>query len=1832
MFSHLVTSLLSASLLLLASCSVETKYDDTPRPGNPDTPETTPRCEVLLTLKNTLSATHSVRGIATTQENTLSTLDVYVFGSRTEEGPYTLQQRFAYRDDASGLLPVNAEELQLDIPKDDGAGAATALLRLKRGLFVKLYCIANDTLPVNPATGKPLASKDLVPITFNKAGEDDPIAREGYPTEKEFVTFHTRLLTGKTGGKNEVLLTPLAMSGALTTPLDLTEAAGAARRQVSFRLTRLAARFDIVNDEEASRFTIQSVSLGNGRRGSGFFPIAVTGAIPAGKDDLVTYTARDFIPLGFENPDANKGLSQGAFYCYSSPQEDEGYLILRGLYRVNKTETREVSYQVPFRRKEDDGTETYIGINPNHRYTVGITAADEYRLDFTLSVADWDDEGSIDDYEPQNKPGEITITIPDAYKNDTQDEYDEKRHIHTVSMSLAKGSYFTAKVGATSPLQVTKTYAGGAAGKKYDWLQISDPSITRLGGSEYAYTFSLTDPYTLGRYPRCTVRIFDSLSGEESIIYVDALSVPQPVEAAQPLKAPNNKTDNPNTYDPENAAVSMYRIKNSRAVVALTCPDGLEVASVPQWLKLEQESEENPRNTYALTLKTWDVSEESGEVVFKNKKRELKAAITVSLVDAPIKPDFKNPGEDNKYVPPTAVGTPATVEMLVKDGNRCTVPVTSLGGVEVKMDFDGGPEWLTTGAASVSGKNAGTAGTARNSGNTGTLPFPALTGKEAAAAKKAAMDAARGITTYSDRTGVARDAGPKTQTDNITFSLVNDRLAGAKPVTVTLVNTIEGPDSTFVIKPVLELGTLEKAASVPVDDVISEEGGTKKLTLYKLPKTESYITVEITSYGGSTLTSDDDTILKVEKTTKPVTSKGARATSSADQTDNVAYYKLTALKAGTTTLKHCNHTDNTKFEEYAVEVVASDITTTVDNLVVLTAENGKTATATLSSPKGFTASITDYDVKNGGTLWMGLQKTHFEGGENVQLIALANAQTGKVRPVTVTLANKIKDGGDLTLTFTPEAVMPVIEAVANTASPKQNVQDPKNKTVLKLYQVQGSKISFKASSIGGTQITGAKGVTLTDPAGKVTPSEGTYDTDYIYTVTLNDKATGGSFTIVNKLHPEKSTAITVNAPATLTTAPTDKSLNAWAGQYVDNTVNFPEGFTASVTDKTGSSHQWFKLVNNKNAATTSFGSGAQVVRCLMEGTNGMTMKPITVTLKNNIAGGEDRTFKVTPVYASLSAVATGTPSPTQNKALSGGKVQLYRVSNSQVQVKVTAFGGSYLKTGVNGISVTGGNTTNTDNVYTITYASGNGGNLVFAHKQDASKTLNINVVPLATVTTAPTSPNKTLAIQSSQTNATNTYNFPEGFTAKVDNWGTGGSAWFTLNNSGSFGSGSQNVTCTTIASSQMNGKTMNAVTVTLTNKISGGESKTFTVTPTFAAPTVTATGKPVPSMNENLSGGWIKLYEMPSGDSYVQVSVTAYGGSKIKSVSSGLNVVAQSGTTDKTTTRTYTVSRGTYKGTNGYVIFANGHDASKEYRVNVKTAPALTVTQTATTVNAATSGTTQIATVTSDGCTVSVTSWGGGNSDWFTFPSSIASGENQVFSITQVSGNTSKIMKAATVRFTMGSVTKDITVTPANFTAPTLSASSGSDTDYYLNTTQTTTFTVTSAGAAGTPSSSNTGVATVSRSGNTVTVTTKGVGTATITIPNGSDNNKKSTYTFSVSASRTYDGAYVYKDPKTGFYIAPSDAGSGRWESGKPACSGKSGGSWFLPSWDDWKSLDNSTSRAFLQNTVGLSVGSEYWSSSNYGEAYYYARFDGSSIYQTLSGPSSTRQWRCISH
>lgn len=143
-----LSTLLLCSTMLLSSCA----KDDRPDNGGTDIGSDTGEVrEVVMTFRNQLvipkaptkadgspQATKA-KTIATAAENTISTLDVYVFGAKTENGDYTFQERFAYRADAADKLPAGATELQLNTTGADGK-ETTGLMKLKKGLFVKLYC------------------------------------------------------------------------------------------------------------------------------------------------------------------------------------------------------------------------------------------------------------------------------------------------------------------------------------------------------------------------------------------------------------------------------------------------------------------------------------------------------------------------------------------------------------------------------------------------------------------------------------------------------------------------------------------------------------------------------------------------------------------------------------------------------------------------------------------------------------------------------------------------------------------------------------------------------------------------------------------------------------------------------------------------------------------------------------------------------------------------------------------------------------------------------------------------------------------------------------------------------------------------------------------------------------------------------------------------------------------------------------------------------------------------------------------------------------------------------------------------------------------------------------------------------------------------------------------------------------------------------------------------------------------------------------------------------------------------------------------------------------
>ena len=840
--------MLSCLFVLLGSCTEEVQQKGE-QPAPEGGSDAITRQEVTLSLKNKLVLDREkTKGetIATAEENAISALDVYVFASETENGDYSFMERFAYRNTPDAVLPAGASELQLT-PTDADAKETTGLLKVKKGLFVKLYCIANNTTLVDPAhEGQPVDDAAFVPLELSTTDDNKTTVKTpGAPLETTFATWHTHLLTSTV--QADTLATPLAMTGALTTPLDLTDFGSAARVQAGIRLTRLVARYDIINEAGTSRFIIETVSMGNARRGSDLFPIRPYGDMPEAKpDELITTPERRFY-----GENANKGIQAGAFYSYPSPLKDKGFLILKGMYKINESESKEVSYRIPFTQQAADGNQTFLEIANNHRYTIAITAADEYHLDCTLYVADWTDDGSIDDFKPDQDSGEIDVTIPAEFTDDTKYDPDTR----SVSMSLKPGSQFDVTTTATANLTVYKKYVGGIDAQQYDWLEISEPAVsTKAASMNYNYTFSLKENYTLGRYPRAVLRFTNTMNGSETTFFVEAVSVPQADVT------PQVGDNNPNSFDAENKLVNLYRITGSNAHVRITCPDGSEVESKPDWLDVAVYKQSGAETTYSFTLNDRDVTgvtDDKGTVVFYNKKaNDLKTDIVVQLLDATLKPDFTYPSLNdgkNSYEAP-AGDTPGNINMQISDNNEFSIGCKSMLGIEIGLDFDGGSEWLKVKGAPVT----------------------------------------------------------KTLNENtqLTFFLDNAKLRGAKKATVTLKNKIGGENTVFTVSPVFPVPTVTfvSGSNSPTQNTMT---GTD-IKLYQVEG--SQVSIKANALGGTcakilsgdiTVTADDD--YAVEKTYVVTWKSGNSATFQiANKSDETKATTTYTVNAPATTIEASN--------------------------------------------------------------------------------------------------------------------------------------------------------------------------------------------------------------------------------------------------------------------------------------------------------------------------------------------------------------------------------------------------------------------------------------------------------------------------------------------------------------------------------------------------------------------------------------------------------------------------------------------------------------------------------------------------------------------------------------------------------------------------------------------------------------------------------------------------------------------------------------------------------------------------------------------------------------
>ena len=557
---HLV-SLFAAGAFLFASCTEENEVAGGTTTGGTGTGDDTNRQEVLVSLKNHLvlqKPETKAEGdpIATEEENYIHSLDVYVFGSKEENGDYTLQEIHYYRDDASTLtLPgVNTYSFNLTNSADN-SGVTTGLLKLNKGLFVRLYCVANRSeMYTTSDDGTTTQYTDFKSLIQTAPGQDDNLVTAGIPKEADFKKLHIKLIDPAATAdptENDVLVSPLPMSGAYTTPLDLTDFGSSARTQISFKLSRMVARFDIVNDAAKSKFTLEKMSMGNGQKGAKFFPIETVGKTQA---DLITYPERAVLPDTQKASDEAAGttnLTKGAFYAFPSPKDDHGYLMLKGKYAVNQTESKDVSYQVPFQQMIN-GTGTYIEVAYNHRYTITITKADTYHLDVDLKVADWDDKESIDPYEPENEFDRTTNVVLDADVSTGTYVLDNGQ----ISVLPQAASKFAFTMASNTDLTHEVIYKSDAAAK---WVvKDGEPVVTKAGSQETTYKFkvdetALNAAVSAGtKLEDVTIRLTNPASGSRKEIKV--------IATQGPTVALVEEEGNYNTFDAAKLTAYIYNV------------------------------------------------------------------------------------------------------------------------------------------------------------------------------------------------------------------------------------------------------------------------------------------------------------------------------------------------------------------------------------------------------------------------------------------------------------------------------------------------------------------------------------------------------------------------------------------------------------------------------------------------------------------------------------------------------------------------------------------------------------------------------------------------------------------------------------------------------------------------------------------------------------------------------------------------------------------------------------------------------------------------------------------------------------------------------------------------------------------------------------------------------------------------------------------------------------------------------------------------------------------------------------------------------------------------
>lgn len=1291
--------------------------------------------------------------IATDAENEIATLDIYIFGAEKESDVFTFQELLYYRYDGSTIDQPWAKSFEL-LQKNENE--TNGLLEVQKGLFVKMYVVANHpglvgSIDGTEAVGELPYSK-FKALTMNGSGiEKRTISTLGAPTEDRFVTFRTPLL--KPDDADDVLMTPLPMVGSYLTALDLTDFEVNTRLQAGFKLNRIVSRFDIVNDAAASRFTLKSVSMGKGRSGVHYFPIKPYEAAPPLDDAQIQYWPRPF--TGAQTADDK--LQTGAFYCYPSPKDDKAYLILNGSYAVNQTEQKEVTYQVPFKQEVADGTGNYIEIAYNHRYTLFISDADEYHLDVDIRVADWDEGGSIDDYQPDTAPDSLNVVIEAV-----NGVYDPA--INTVSLYLDPANFFY--INTASNAGVTMTYSYDNGNMDYDWLKITteeietkagDPSATKAatlpGTTAYRYKVAPNPDYKGKIFPRARLVFKDNATTQEQYIYVRPFGKPEIHALA---KSPGDT--NPNFFVDSTLVLTMYRALGSTLPLQVTCPDGSKVVDLPTGMEAKKnESLSNSTEwIYNITINDTTGLKDNDTIPFSFANAvETKFATEVKLAirNAGIDPTWQE-GDENTWNADKTVLT-----MPLKAGNKFQLSTRSISGVKVAMDFGKGPAWLQhNGEAFLRAGNvpnslvftlnnnhlvgAGpvdititnnyqgdpykfrvtpvaqepilpntlTSSVPSGSGNAWTLSTKKI---ELYKYSSAASDAVITVLTpggsevvnpYAWLT-VLKDSVDY-QTNKFTFRLAKDAVSpvdkGTYKVTLRNLTDTTNKKVEITVVPKYDVPSMvQKSVSHASLNSYTENASGGTLTLYKSPTGTSWVNVTATSKGGSKFDN-----LPAWLTPSPASISAATSGDYSLTLDNAKVGSTTTAK-----IRVCNLSDPSgTYKDITVNVKSSDITAPYTNVANTSSDNNAKPTkvnmnfpSTTSGSASFKLRVTSIagfvpsvEYATGSSKWLNLSTTASQKAGSVDItVSLNTANMATAKVATVRLKNSFAGGSDYTVTVTPVFPVPTVVA-SGTPVPAGNTLSG---TVITLYKMNNANATFQLQVDAG----GGSALQFTKSLGGLTVSPASTTTAKgIYTLTAATGATVGSATlrIKNGTDGNKYKDYTVNVVAATITA---NNVNPTAQNNL--TTNIPvtsqTGVTASVTNWNGGG-QWFDITTNN----VNNGTNQNIVIKQKANLSNTIMKATTIRLTSKV-GNIVKDITVTPT---LSAPTLSASSATDN--------DYYLNSTKTFSFTTTTVGGWVDATTSNASVAT---VSRTNNTYTITPVGPGTATITVPNGSDASK-------------------------------------------------------------------------------------------------------------------------------------------------------------------------------------------------------------------------------------------------------------------------------------------------------------------------------------------------------------------------------------------------------------------------------------------------------------------------------------------------------------------------------